>query len=320
MLTMMPMSGSAICASSAIWPRPRIAISRTSTSVPLGALRISSGRPISVLKFARLATVRRCGVRIALRRSLVDVLPVEPVTPMTWGLMCRRHPVASCWRAFSGSGVLRTGFVGCSACAVSAYRSVVRTPHAPASSACVANRPPSALAPFRPMNSAPGPAARESMTTVSGPFSAAGEEISCAPAARAMSSGLHSCIRAESTHRCGDQMAGVRASAAASRSDASGRALNRYIGSRVYGQRPTRSISPIAFACRHAGTSSSSVRNISQATRPILANPNCSIASRTSANQGAEGDPGTAEYVASPIVHVNDLSRRSSSNQRVKAC
>ena len=206
MLTMMPMSGSAICASSAIWPRPRIAISRTSTSVPLGALRISSGRPISVLKFARLATVRRCGVRIALRRSLVDVLPVEPVTPMTWGLMCRRHRVASCWRAFRGSGVLRTGFVGCSACAVSAYRSVVRTPHAPASSACVANRPPSALAPFRPMNSAPGPAARESMTTVSGPSSAAGEEISCAPAARAMSSGLHSCIRAESTHRRGDQM------------------------------------------------------------------------------------------------------------------
>ena len=56
-LTITPTSGSAIAVSSAIWPLPRIAISSTSTSVPAGAPRISSGSPISVLKFAREATV-----------------------------------------------------------------------------------------------------------------------------------------------------------------------------------------------------------------------------------------------------------------------
>ena len=42
-------SGSQIAASSRIWPKPRIASSSTSTSVPNGAERISSGSPISVL-------------------------------------------------------------------------------------------------------------------------------------------------------------------------------------------------------------------------------------------------------------------------------
>ena len=59
--TITPTSGSAIAASSAIWPAPRIAISSTSTSVPAGALRISSGSPISVLKLAREATVPPVG-------------------------------------------------------------------------------------------------------------------------------------------------------------------------------------------------------------------------------------------------------------------
>ena len=49
MLVITPTSGSAIAASSRIWPKPRIAISSTSTSVPHGAARISSGSPISVL-------------------------------------------------------------------------------------------------------------------------------------------------------------------------------------------------------------------------------------------------------------------------------
>ncbi len=48
-LVMTPISGSAISHSSAIWPTPRIAISSTRTSVPGGAPRIVSGRPISVL-------------------------------------------------------------------------------------------------------------------------------------------------------------------------------------------------------------------------------------------------------------------------------
>ena len=50
-LTITPTSGSAIAASSAIWPAPRIAISSTSTSVPAGAPSTVSGRPISVLRF-----------------------------------------------------------------------------------------------------------------------------------------------------------------------------------------------------------------------------------------------------------------------------
>ena len=78
-----PTSGSQIAASSAIWPAPRIASSSTSTSVPNGAARISSGSPISVLKFARDAATLRCGAIIAAIRSLVEVLPTEPVTAIT---------------------------------------------------------------------------------------------------------------------------------------------------------------------------------------------------------------------------------------------
>ena len=54
-LVITPISGSAIPQSSAICPRPRIAISSTSASVWGGALRIVKGRPISVLKFCGLA-------------------------------------------------------------------------------------------------------------------------------------------------------------------------------------------------------------------------------------------------------------------------
>ena len=77
-LTMMPTSGRAIAVSSAICSAPRIAISSTSASVPAGAPRIASGRPISVLKLAGLATVATWGASRAARMSLVDVLPVEP--------------------------------------------------------------------------------------------------------------------------------------------------------------------------------------------------------------------------------------------------
>ena len=107
MLTITPTSGSATVASSAIWPAPRIAISSTSTSVSSGAPRISSGRPISVLKFWREATVRRCEVSVASSKSLVVVFPVEPVTPMTFADRCLRQAVASRWSAASGSSAAR---------------------------------------------------------------------------------------------------------------------------------------------------------------------------------------------------------------------
>ena len=72
-------SGAAIAQSSAIWPGPRIPISRTSTSVPSGAARTASGRPISVLKFSGLAWT--WAGRIARQTSLTEVFPVEPVIP-----------------------------------------------------------------------------------------------------------------------------------------------------------------------------------------------------------------------------------------------
>ena len=83
MFVITPTSGSQIAASSAIWPGPRIASSSTSTSVPNGAASTSSGSPISVLKFSRDAATLRCGVIIAAIRSLVEVLPTEPVTAIT---------------------------------------------------------------------------------------------------------------------------------------------------------------------------------------------------------------------------------------------
>ena len=52
--------------------------------------------------------MRRCGASTARSRSLVDVLPVEPVTPMTCAPSSRRQAVASFCRAFRGSSAART--------------------------------------------------------------------------------------------------------------------------------------------------------------------------------------------------------------------
>ena len=99
--------------------------------MPAGALRISSGNPISVLKFAREATVLLRGARTANSRSLVDVLPVEPVTPMTWAPSSRRQAVARFCRAFRGSSAARTT----PSCAwfASRLRVIGRDEHAPGS-------------------------------------------------------------------------------------------------------------------------------------------------------------------------------------------
>ena len=75
-------------ASSAIWPGPRIAISSTSTSVPDGRLEHGERQPDLGVEFARVATTLRCWPTIAARTSFVDVLPVEPVTPMTSAPRC----------------------------------------------------------------------------------------------------------------------------------------------------------------------------------------------------------------------------------------
>ena len=191
MLTITATSGSAISASSAIWPAPRMPISSTRTSVPAGALRISSGIPISVLKFAREATVRLWGARTARSRSFVDVLPVEPVTPMTCAPSSRRQAVASLCRAFRGSSALRTTPVESARASGSACSGVVSTPQAPDSRAFAAKAPPSTFAPGRPTNRAPGPTTRESMVTNSRPPVCPNARATSAPAADATVSSVH---------------------------------------------------------------------------------------------------------------------------------
>src|SRR3954449_11614026 len=188
MLTITPTSGSAIAASSAIWPAPRIAISSTSTSVPGGEPRTVSGRPISVFRFCAVATTRRCGASIPASRSFVDVLPVEPVMPITRARSARRHAVARRPSAASGSSAARTtpddDDPAPFACAAP-----TRTPHAPAASACGAKRPPSTLPPMSPTKRSPAPTARESMTTRAGPPACGAGAASRAPAACATRSG-----------------------------------------------------------------------------------------------------------------------------------
>src|SRR3954452_11567072 len=188
MLTITPTSGSAIAASSAICPAPRIAISRTRTSVPGGAPSTVSGRPISVFRFWAVATTRRCGASMPASRSFVDVFPVDPVTPMTCARSARRHAVASRPSAASGSSAAsRTPLFA--AGAASACEGPTSTPHAPDSSACAANRPPSTFSPMSPTKRSPAPTARESMTTRAGPPACDAGAASRAPAACATRSG-----------------------------------------------------------------------------------------------------------------------------------
>ena len=85
-----PMSGRAISHSWLMWPNPRMPISRISTSVSSGALRIVTGRPCSLLKLRSLAVVRRPAPHAAAIRSFADVLPTLPVTPTTWASSRRR--------------------------------------------------------------------------------------------------------------------------------------------------------------------------------------------------------------------------------------
>ena len=159
---MSPTSGSAIATSSAICPAPRIAISSTRTSVPSGAPRIVSGSPISVLRFCGGRRHPPAGATIAASRSFVEVLPVEPVTPMTLAPSSCRQATASACSAASGSSASRTR---------SPERllpGATRTPHAPACSAAAAKAPPSTCSPRSPTKRSPGRTSRESIVTRSG--------------------------------------------------------------------------------------------------------------------------------------------------------
>jgi len=76
-----PMVGRAMSHSSRISPKPRMPISNTITSVSAGALSNVVGRPCSLLKLRSFAHVRRLAPSAAHARSLVDVLPTDPVMP-----------------------------------------------------------------------------------------------------------------------------------------------------------------------------------------------------------------------------------------------
>src|SRR3954469_19618685 len=187
---MRPTSGSAMAVSSAICPGPRIPISSTSASVPAGASSTVMGSPISVLRFSRLATVRRRWLSIAARMSFVEVFPTEPVTPTTGQPRARRHAVARRCRAVSGSSETMTA--PDPSAPAPACSDATSAPHAPPASACAAKPPPSTFSPTSPTKRSPGPAARESITARTGPPGNMTGAASRPPAACATSSGDHS--------------------------------------------------------------------------------------------------------------------------------
>ena len=78
-----PMSGRATSHSRAICPVPLVPISITADSTSSSALASVSGTPSSLLNDFSLAVVRNLEESAAAARSLVDVLPTEPVIPTT---------------------------------------------------------------------------------------------------------------------------------------------------------------------------------------------------------------------------------------------
>ena len=103
-LTMTPTSGSAIAASSAIWPLPRIAISSTSACVPAGAPRIVQRQPdlrVEVLRRWRRSrrSWRSIAAQQVLRRGLAgragdrDDLRAELAPPRARQRLQRRQRV-----------------------------------------------------------------------------------------------------------------------------------------------------------------------------------------------------------------------------------
>ena len=108
MLVITPTSGRAIAHSSAIWPRPRMPISQTTTSVSSRSASASAGGRSRCCARPSAATVVACGRHIAARMSFVDVLPVEPVMPTTRAELRARTALpsaASAENASSGTSV-----------------------------------------------------------------------------------------------------------------------------------------------------------------------------------------------------------------------
>ena len=170
-------------------------ISSTSASVPAGASSTVMGSPISVLRFSRLATVRRLlgehrGEDV-LRRGLAhragdpdhgaaQRAPPRGGEALQGGQRIVRGDDRSGLRAARGVGVRRA-------------RRAPPTRRRPAPAR--AKRPPSTCSPTSPTNRSPGPAARESITARDGPPACGAGATSRPPAACATCSGDHSCTQ-----------------------------------------------------------------------------------------------------------------------------
>jgi hypothetical protein len=66
-----------------MWPRPREPISTTATSLPSGPFSRVSGTPISLLKLFSATVAVHLERTAAAAMSLTEVLPTDPVTPIT---------------------------------------------------------------------------------------------------------------------------------------------------------------------------------------------------------------------------------------------
>ena len=105
-----PMLGRATVHSRAISPKPRMPISSTRASTSSGAFKMVTGRPWSLLKDRSFAATRKLDPSAAAIKSLVLVLPTEPVMPITRLLSCAsslfRPQAPSCNSAASVSGTV----------------------------------------------------------------------------------------------------------------------------------------------------------------------------------------------------------------------
>ena len=160
-----------------MWPGPRAPISTTTAWVP-GSIRARvRGRPTSLLYDAGLATVSRRVARTAASRSLVVVLPLDPVTATTVAAERSRTAVPRAARAARGSATSTRG-------PAKTVPSWARVAAAPARAAASANRLPSVRLPGRATNRSPAATWREStwtpVTTASGSASASRPPVTSA--------------------------------------------------------------------------------------------------------------------------------------------
>ena len=99
-----PMDGRAMRARSAISPPTYMPISRTAASCSGPRSSTVSGRPTSLLRLPSVRSVVNRRATTAATASLVEVLAMLPVIPITMGSNRRRQPAATAPRAARASG------------------------------------------------------------------------------------------------------------------------------------------------------------------------------------------------------------------------